>query len=166
MTPDCAPLSGRELDRAIAEQVMGWKCAGKNWSTKPAHRPSKDYPGQIINDWDGKGEHDFLLDPTDDMKRVAFCGCESTVEIPAFSSNPVAMLQVIERIQEHQTKILIEIEQGYDSAYCRVRIYDPLGIKVIGEGTDTTKCVEGKRPPLNICRAVCLAALAALKAGG
>ena len=80
-----AELTGALLDYwvAIAE---GWTRVGRQSHIRPSHRESKDYPGTILSDWDGKGPHDFLVSP-DNQTKIAYCGCESDGVIPQFSDD-------------------------------------------------------------------------------
>lgn len=87
----------RALDTLAAQHVLGWRREGVGAHTRPAHRPSIDFPGQIINDFGNKGPHDFLVDS--DGKRVAFCGCDSTTELPTFSADIAAAWQLVEAIK-------------------------------------------------------------------
>lgn len=101
-------LTPREIDAEIAEKVMGWERIGKGWHTKPEHRPSKDYPGRIINNWDSKGEHDYLVPPgergSNASSRVAFCGCEGDLEIPPYSTDIAAAWTVVEHMRKHNVR--------------------------------------------------------------
>lgn len=100
---------GRELDALVAEKVMGWTREGAGWHTKPWHRPSKDYPGSIINDWDSKGEHDFLVIPNAHSgisNRVSFCGCEGDAEIPHYSTSIAAAWEIVEKL--NSTEFVLE----------------------------------------------------------
>lgn len=101
---------GRELDVLIAEKVMGWKRVGEGWHTKPHHKPSKDYPGTILNNWDSKGEHDFLAPPWSTgnyaSERIAFCGCDGDVELPSYSTDIKAAWEVVEKLNRWHFELL------------------------------------------------------------
>lgn len=47
----------------FATIVLGYKLVGEDWHTSPEHRPSLDYPGQIIDEWENKGPHKWLIPP-------------------------------------------------------------------------------------------------------
>lgn len=99
MTP-LAMKPGRELDVVIAERVMGWSRRGAGDHTKPEHRPSKDFPGRVINNWDSKGPHDYLESPGG-RSRIYFCGCDDIgEEIPRYSSDIAATWEVVERLHK------------------------------------------------------------------
>jgi len=94
---------GRELDALVAEKVMSWARVGEDFHTSPAHRPSLDFPGRIIDDWDSKGPHDYLVPPgligNRARDRVAFCGCEGDARLPYFSTDIAAAWQVVEHLR-------------------------------------------------------------------
>lgn len=89
-------MDAKLLERVCVE-VLGWGREGKGWHTRPEHRPSLDHPGSVINDWGNKGEHDYLIDPTDDAMRVSRCGCPSTTSLPEPDGN--LLLRVVEAMQ-------------------------------------------------------------------
>lgn len=101
-------MTDRELNLAIAEEVMGWKRTGKKDSTKPMHRQSQDYPGEILSDWDAKGPHDRLEQPdtkgpgdffSSHSKAIFFCGCEDTGELSDWATDMGAVCEVWEKIK-------------------------------------------------------------------
>lgn len=98
--------AGRELDALVAEKVMGWVRTGAQDWCRPLHKPSKDYPGRILNT-DGKGPHERLEHPTERVGReedgarpaaIYFCGCEDTIDLPAYSTSIEAAWKVVEEI--------------------------------------------------------------------
>ncbi len=103
MTPDTMP-AGAEMDRLVAEKVMGWVRGGANDQTKPAHvketRKRPGEPAEIVDvlDWGQKGPHDYL---TLGAVRVWLCGCETPHrhEIPRYSTDIAAAWEVVERLR-------------------------------------------------------------------
>ena len=93
-------MEPRELDRLVAEKVMGWRREGANYHTKPKHSPSKDFPGKVIDNWDSKGPHDFLISPESDELRVVSCGCESTTELPDYSASIESAWLVVNKFRD------------------------------------------------------------------
>lgn len=93
-------MDARELDVLVAEKVMGWTREGKLDHTRPAHRPSKDYPGKIINDFESKGPHDYLCFPGYRDKYVAMCGCDNTLDMPKYSTEILDLFLVQSRMKE------------------------------------------------------------------
>jgi hypothetical protein len=90
--------AGAELDALVAERVMGWKRGGANDHTRPAHRPSKDFPGTVLGDFGGKGPHDYLESPGP-AGRIYFCGCPSSADLPAYSTSIADAWEVVEKLR-------------------------------------------------------------------
>jgi hypothetical protein len=88
--------AGPEMDALVAERVMGWKRGGANDHTRPAHRPSKDFPGTVLGDFGGKGPHDYLESPGP-AGRIYFCGCPSSADLPAYSTSIADAWEVVEK---------------------------------------------------------------------
>lgn len=82
----------RKIEELLKE---GWTRVGSEWHIRPLHRESLDYPGTWIDDYDGKGPHDWLLPPgcvsscrrshdkdckskNPDFYPIALCECQST----------------------------------------------------------------------------------------
>src|SRR3990167_10065202 len=106
-----AGMSDRELDRAIAEQVMGWRLSYE-------HDNTEWVSGNCGEKYEC-GLYDFA--PT---------------------SDPAAMLQVIERMRELGFNMTIcAVKEGYAAAFTTA-------LSITGE--------RSYQP--NLCRAVCLAA--------
>lgn len=101
-----ALMPGRAFDALVAEKVMGWKIIGENEHTKPFHKPSKDYPGKIIDDWDSKGPHkrfvgEGLGEYGKEIIEVYLCGCDkSTGEVPHYSTSIAAAWEVVEKLKK------------------------------------------------------------------
>lgn len=76
-------LQGRNLDFAVA-LADGWILCGENDHVKPKHRPSLDFPGEMIKDWNAKGPHARIEHP--DGRKVYFCGCDGD-ELPQYSED-------------------------------------------------------------------------------
>ena len=93
-------MEPRELDRRVAEKIMGWRREGANYHTKRKHSPSKDFPGEIIDNWDSKGPHDFLISPESDELRIANCGCESTTDLPDYSTSISDAWLVVDKFRD------------------------------------------------------------------
>ncbi len=147
--------AGRELDALIAEKVMGWTRAGAQYHIRPSHRPSKDFPGNILNDFDGKGPHDFLFpDKHDDTLRMAFCGCESTIDVPSYSTDIAAAWEVVEKLGNwHGFDFMILLDTSNSGKW-------EAGWYEMGWDGYERRCAESAdTAPLAIC-------LAALKAVG
>lgn len=147
--------AGRELDALVAEKVMGWRRVGKSYHTKPAHRPSLDHPGEWLDDYDAKGPHDFLIDPSShlDDKRVAFCGCDSTADLPPYSTDISDAWLVVEKLRK--THCCIKVYSDHEYIYECTMIKDPNDPHEGRQGIYR----QATTAPLAIC-------LAALKAVG
>lgn len=147
-------IAGRELDAAIAEKVMGWARVGADWHIKPQHRPSLDRPGEVFDEWDAKGPHDFLIPPGAGIHHrqgVSFCGCEYDGEIPPYSTSIEAAWQVVEQLAtDEYWPIYVKSIYRDHAPWFIVTAMLPNGMEVLDEA-DTA--------PLAIC-------LAALKAVG
>lgn len=148
--------TGRELDALVAERVMGWKRAGADSYIRPAHRASLDFPGETINDWDAKGPHDWLVAPNAFHRDqyVAFCGCESTVEIPAYSTDIAVAWDVVVAMRAKGWVVSINNECARDC------------VGVVFERDPSREDDEDERPPVichddTVALAVCRAALQA-----
>lgn len=90
-------LDRRGVERQVAEQVMGWTMTGEHDHTRPQHRPSKDYPGRVIDDYEQKGPHPRLEGPQGE--RVFFCGCDGGDQIPSYTTDLAAAFSVVERMR-------------------------------------------------------------------
>lgn len=91
-------LSGALLDAAVAK-AEGWQLIGHKDHSKPFHRPSKDYPGSEINDWEQKGPHPRWVSP-DGSQVVYLCSCrheKGEDALPAFSTDGRIGQAIIER---------------------------------------------------------------------
>lgn len=93
-----ADLMGELLDAAVAK-AGGWQLVGHKDHSKPFHRPSKDYPGSVINDWEQKGPHPRWVSP-DGSQVVYLCACrheKGEDALPAFSTEYAHGGPIIER---------------------------------------------------------------------
>lgn len=110
-----------ELNTKVAECVMGWRRSGKGDHIRPLHIASLDFPGEIINDFGSKGEHDFLHPPDDALMRVAFCGCDSTTELPDYAGNIDDAWLAVQKMQKLGFQLILN--SIGDPLRWRVRFY-------------------------------------------
>lgn len=150
MTPTTTPTTtgapeqaGAELDRLVAEKVMGWP-----WYALAAHEPgSRPYPHCYTDQGRNRlyvydGEDNHVFSPSTDIARA---------------------WQVVEKMYEH----------GLSVTVCRWHCEQPSRVQVLKSRSPCMACershaddveVYGPTTPLAICRAA-LAALAATGAG-
>lgn len=113
--------AGCELDALVAEKVMGWVRVGADWHIKPHHRPSLDRPGEVFDEWDAKGPHDFLIPPGAGIHHrqgVSFCGCEYDGEIPPYSTSIQAAWQVVEKMEKDGMPLALQSPGSVDISEC------------------------------------------------
>ncbi len=155
--------AGREMDALVAERVMGWHREGRGQSVSPFHW--RDANGDLYGiDWDSKGEHDILVDPTG--YRVYLCPCREEkgdeVELPCYSTDIAAAWLVVDRFGGRVTLMGEGAVNDDDGEYQRE---EPGWMAVITVYEDSYweqlfSKAEGETPMLAICRA----ALKAVKA--
>ena len=149
-------MEPRKLDRLIAEKVMGWKREGANYHTKPKHLPSQDFPGEIIDNWDSKGPHDFLISPESNKLYVGSCGCESTADLPDYSTSISDAWLVVERMREQKCYVGFECSDRETEHLCPEEMAKWYAGFCLGRGSYNE--VGADTLPF----AICLAALKAL----
>lgn len=141
------------LDILVALNIMGWRRIGLDDCCRPLHKPSKDFPGTILN-LDGKGPHERLIPPDcefdeQDEKGVWLCGCDKGVErLPCYSTDTALAVPILERM--FHLGFGHEIEHGVGATLWSARFFKDASAR--GAWT------QGAEPMPTICRA----ALAAL----
>lgn len=142
------------LDLLVALNVAGWRRIGLDDWCRPLHAPSKDFPGKILN-LDGKGPHERLIPPDcefdeQDDKCVWLCGCDKGAErVPYYSTDIAAAFEVVEEMRKRGQFLALDISPSVAYAY----FSDGMARRVRGPDTNDR----------STARAICLAALAALK---
>lgn len=148
----CSTLEA--MDRNIAVQLFGWQRLGDDDRTKPFHRPSKDVPGTIWDDWESKGPHP-RLESSDGKHVLYFCNCASRKNsypsVPCFSTDIAAAWLVLERLlPEWACEITTNHQPGHP-VYFIVKLWKRIEIEKEPGMIDAVDA--------NIATAICLAAL-------
>lgn len=132
-------LEGARLDYWVARAV-GWRIVGEDDYTKPEHRPSKDYPGTIIDDWGNKGPHKRLVPPDwINDEPIYYCGCDKgRYRVPEYSSDWQQGGPLIQ-------KYVIDLESNEKDDWLA---------SIYGSGNDYAPLGRGETPLIAACRCI------------
>lgn len=90
-------MTNEELDKldVLVALAEGWKHAGENDHVRPLHKPSLDFPGQMIDDFQSKGPHPRLEGPNGEC--IYLCGCQNNGELPRPTRDPAEAMRLLEK---------------------------------------------------------------------